>query len=263
MRRTPLYHSGTLDSITIKLPHAVLSSNFYERHARGTPSGKYEISFNKKGDTFSHNVMAKKAHVLSLDRVVDDICKSLKKEKAFRFDTLTVYQQPRYKESELSGDEWRTSKEYTCSNGGKQVFSSHDNGIWPPDSFCDLFHPAFDIGTRENADTSFMDVDLIAAAKSHPKYLENLGRYCDQIGCNDSVVEGDKEIRVLKLKASYNRTGDRKDLYSGEDKRPQVHVFCADHGGRGDCGLEDADDNYETLYSGPVGSQNVDYASLW
>lgn len=129
------------------------------------------------------------------------------------FDEVRIVTVPRYKESELSGDEWRISALIQFWRKGKVV--------------CEV--------------GSCRDIEA-AVTMLGGEYLRSLDGYayyagdavhCDQEGCANAAA-----VRY-QLKANYCRSG-----HKTEPSRPEFRHFCERHKTRGDCGLEDADANY-------------------
>lgn len=135
------------------------------------------------------------------------------------FDEVTIRTIPRFKESELSGDEWRISAviEFKCK--GRVM---HERCLRDVETALDFakseYHVACDNGRQ---------------------YANYEARYCDQEGCLNEPTE------FFKVKKQYNREGD-----ISRHQFEQYRSFCKRHSTRGDCGLEDADDNYERIAIG-------------
>jgi len=130
------------------------------------------------------------------------------------FDEIIIRTVPRYKTSDLSGDEWRISAviEYRCK--GKIM---HSRGL------CDI-KTALDFAKSEYwvaSDNGRNDIN----------YEE---MFCDQEGCLN------KWTKKFILKSRYCKSGHKTENQFGD-----YRAFCDQHHKRGDCGLDDADDNYE------------------
>lgn len=130
------------------------------------------------------------------------------------FDEIRTKTLPRFKESELSGSEWRISAHTQFLRKGKVVYEFTTSNI--------------EYATR------LMDSKAIDCSEGNGSYYAGEGELCDQEGCADRAAV------VLRLKKRYSREGMSKDPYGTE-----VRYFCERHRHRGDCGLEDADENYE------------------
>lgn len=133
------------------------------------------------------------------------------------FDEIRIVTVPRFKESELSGDEWRYHADMQFFRKGKLICSS---------------------GAR--------DVEMACAhlGYRHSEALDNGNGYfagedgiCDQEGC------AEKAEVWLEIIRGYTRDGDEKRLSSEGEYRN----FCKRHSHRGDCALEDADTNYKEI----------------
>ncbi len=139
--------------------------------------------------------------------------------EAERFDSVTVDIAERWKESELSGDEWRFSYVVTFWRHG--------------DPIAQVSGPS-------------VEKALIVAAYEFPRievegakgYMGDLSAYCCQPGCPNPW-------EVLKHPIT------RYERYSGANTGPyepnDVRAFCDRHRDRGDCALDDADRNYIEL----------------
>lgn len=137
------------------------------------------------------------------------------KPDAQGFDEIRIITVPRFKESELSGGEWRISARTQFLRNGVVI---HEIG-----AARDVAVAAHHLGYR-----------LDEAFDNAQGYFAGEGSFCDQEGCCST------ETRVFQLKKGYNRDGTERSLGSGGEYRR----FCKQHSHRGDCGLEDADDNY-------------------
>lgn len=143
-------------------------------------------------------------------------------------DEIRIKVVPRYKTSGLSGDEWRVGTEIEfCFKGeviGKEYRTRLDyavNGLW---SMMEQF-------------TSPISKRVIELEKTK----------CDQPSCpNDAITK-------YQLKTLYSDRGEKLAAPANHYRK-----FCAQHLRRGDCGLEDADANYEVIDGpGPAASTNI------
>lgn len=139
------------------------------------------------------------------------------KPDAQGFDEIRIITVPRFKESELSGDEWRIS--------GRTQFLR--NGV--------VIH---EIGSARDVSVAarHLAFRLDEAHDEGHGHFAGEGDFCDQEGCCRT------DTKVFRLKKGYNRDGSERRLSEGEYRR-----FCPQHAHRGDCGLEDADSNYEVV----------------
>jgi hypothetical protein len=147
------------------------------------------------------------------------------------YDEVTIRVVERWKESELSGDEWRFSYFIEFKRKGHTVLSRTFSRLpWA------LAHvPALGLAD--------MDEDEHAEAIT---LLRDFGRFCAQPGCQ---AEPTREFRILVL---YEK-GSGAAAYMSRDTDYRFR-FCAKHGtGRGDCGLQDSDANLvEVAFGAPA-----------
>lgn len=134
------------------------------------------------------------------------------------FDEITMKVVPRYKTSELSGDEWRTSVVVELRFKGATIISR---------SF----------GTMDGAIRhlgAFTDQDVIPEG-----VLDLETTNCDQPGCPNLAVS------MYMLKDLYSRSGHKLD--ANDTTLKYYRKFCKQHLRRGDCGREDSDRNYNVV----------------
>jgi hypothetical protein len=130
------------------------------------------------------------------------------------FDEVRITTMPRYKQSGLSGDEWRISALVQFRRKGVVIFEKTYRNV---ETACGFAFSDYMMGIDEG--------------KAHFGGNEN-GK-CDQEGCaNPATVR-------YQLKKLYCRDG-----HEHEPTQPTYRAFCDQHKTRGNCGLEDADDNY-------------------
>jgi len=140
-----------------------------------------------------------------------------------RFDEIHIRTVERWKESELSGDEWRFSYVAEIKRKGETVITlSASRWDW---LLSGLQWRILTAGENNN-----FDQDAWKRTKNK----------CDQPGCaNDPVV-------FLKLIKRWDKEGNllaSDSYYDGKVYRQ----FCKKHTHRGDCALDDADHNYEEI----------------
>lgn len=130
------------------------------------------------------------------------------------FDEVRIVTVPRWKESELSGDEWRISARIEFYLKGHLIGERSFGSVQSALRYGDW--AAVEIG--EGGGFKWPDVTAI----------------CDQEGC--------KEVATHKhrLKKRFRNDGSEKEMLW-----PEHRCFCERHRVRGDCGLDDADANYE------------------
>ena len=133
------------------------------------------------------------------------------------FDEVKITTMPRYKTSGLSGDEWRISGLCQLLRKGKVV---HE----------------FSMSNVENC-CKALTGEIMKASDEGKFYYVSEGDFCDQEGCSD------KATVFYKLRHDYCNKGEKHDIKYGDRTRQ----FCSRHSTRGDCGLQDADENYDVL----------------
>lgn len=141
------------------------------------------------------------------------------------FDRIEIEVVPRYKTSDLSGDEWRVSTVARYFSKGVVViergYSKLEHAVthapW-------LMKTAFE---EEGYDEEKFE-----------KLLDDLhdGKICLQPGCSAPAT------KVYELLAEYSNEGFKHVREEGSFTL--LRAFCDKHAERGDCGLEDADANY-------------------
>lgn len=137
------------------------------------------------------------------------------KPDAQGFDRVEIVTVPRYKESELSGDEWRISAAIIFYRKGKEV---HRAGYRNIETACGH---AFAEHSRAHDDGK--------------AFFAGEGDVCDQEGC------ASRASWRHELKQKFDRsTGTPTRLSQGGEFR----LFCDMHKTRGNCGFEDSDSNY-------------------
>lgn len=141
------------------------------------------------------------------------------------FDEVRIVTVPRYKESGLSGDEWRISASIQLYRKGKLI---HERGVRNIEMGC-----VFAAATYYEAQDNGM------------AYFAGDGVHCDQEGCNAAAT-----VRY-RLKANFCRDG-----HPSEPSRPTFRHFCERHRTRGDCALDDADINYVDCSAPTSGEQS-------
>lgn len=150
------------------------------------------------------------------------------KPDAQAFDEIRITTVPRYKTSGLSGDEWRISSKVQFLRKG---IVRHEE-----------FYRDVDTAAK------YLTHELSKAQDEGKAYFAGEEDFCDQEGCSD------KATVTYKIKQKYccgpGGCGQKKEMYQQD-----IRMFCQRHSKRGDCGLEDADENYE-LVSGTPGSPN-------
>lgn len=137
-------------------------------------------------------------------------------------DRITMEVVPRYKQSGLSGDEWRISARVRLYRKGVLV---HER----------------DFGTMQAAVLGLGHLWLLRGdGELSEKPLFGADEFtCCQPGC------GDETVKVVRLKQEFSAQGDGP--LPKEVPWEVRRAFCSTHAVRGDCGREDADANYEVV----------------
>lgn len=138
------------------------------------------------------------------------------KPDAQGIDKIIIETIPRYKSSEMSGDEWRISSSTKFFRKGKLIKEIGAS---------DVQNAAYLVGAR-----------LIELFDNAEGYFAGERNICDQEGC--------EEIATIRLNKKFNwcKQGHKSDIPSNA-----YRLFCVKHRHRGDCGLDDADENYEEV----------------
>lgn len=134
------------------------------------------------------------------------------------FDRITMEIIPRYKQSGLSGDEWRQHVEVTFWFKGHEVHSFGCRGMEGALMMCG--------GEWLKSQSPIPD-----------KVIKLEEDTCDQPSCSDPPT-----YRYF-LKELFSRSGEKLDVGDRHGAR-YFRKFCDKHATRGDCGREDSDDNY-------------------
>ncbi len=133
------------------------------------------------------------------------------------FDEIRILTVPRYKQSGLSGDEWRIHSEVQFFRKGCLIFSEECRDVL---TACGLVYGWY-----------------VRACDDGKGYFAGDGITCDQEGCHARAT-----VRYARI-AGYCREGHQ---YEPSDVSRYRH-FCARHKSRGDCGFDDADRNYREV----------------
>lgn len=141
-------------------------------------------------------------------------------QKQESFDRITIEKAPRWKESEMSGDEWRFSAHVVFYLKGIVVHEESYSDI----ATAAAFLPSLLSGGLQDNDALWTARQAALAGK------------CDNPACANSA----EFIHHLKERYIGNEAVQRPVRDGGEHRR-----FCAKHKHRGDCALDDADRNYD------------------
>lgn len=139
------------------------------------------------------------------------------KPDAQGFDEIRILTVPRWKESELSGDEWRISAKVQFWRKGRLVH---------------------EVGYGRNVESAVIALGYLwqQAHDDGKAFFAGEDNLCDQEGCSAEATV------TYRKKFAYDTSGNKHDLH-----RETHRKFCDRHKRRGDCGLDDADDNYELV----------------
>jgi hypothetical protein len=144
-----------------------------------------------------------------------------------RFDDIHIRCVERWKESELSGDEWRFSYSAEIRRKGELILTVSASKLdWLLQG---LQWRILTLGEEDK-----FDRDAWNRTKSK----------CDQPGCPEEAT-----IFYTRIKR-YTNQGEElapSEYYAGKTYRQ----FCKRHKHRGDCGLDDADANYIVMNTHP------------
>lgn len=139
------------------------------------------------------------------------------KPDAQGFDEIRLITKPRWKTSGLSGNEWRIAIFYQFFRKGKLIC----------EDFC---------GHKMEDAVNYLPWKYVCEGDNGKMYFAGEDNICDQEGCSK------KATVVYQLKKNFCREG-----HESIPSIPTIRLFCDEHSKRGDCGLEDADANYDIL----------------
>lgn len=143
---------------------------------------------------------------------------------------INVIRVPRWKESELSGDEWRFSLRGVINFKNWTEGGTSQKVIGPA---ADLPEIALKVAAWCVENRRLL---------SPPFTVQSLAEMvvCFQPGC-DARPEN-----VYRIKQEWT-WHPHQGYHMGPRAHPVIRAFCGRHSHRGDCGLEDSDANYELL----------------
>lgn len=153
------------------------------------------------------------------------------KPNAQGFDEVKITTVPRYKSSGLSGDEWRISGLCQLLRKGNVIHEFYMSNV-------------------ENC-VKALPAQVMTAQDEGKFFFGGEGDYCDQEGCSDTATV------VYKMKKKWCNNGYHEPETYKDEEAP-TRRFCERHSKRGDCGMEDADDNYELLGGNVVEPEEQD-----
>lgn len=143
------------------------------------------------------------------------------------FDEVVIGIEPRYKQSEISGDEWRHNYFAEIRAKGKTILTV--TGLDLEDATLQVLR--FAMGHCVD------DVDGIEVSRV-------VAECCDQPGCRDQPTY------FYQLKQEFSSQGEALD--ESEVHFRKYRKFCEMHKTRGDGSREDCDDNYLLLSGDPM-----------
>ena len=128
------------------------------------------------------------------------------------FDEIRMLTAPRFKESGLSGDEWRISATVQFMRKGKIVHEDH---------------------CGNNIESAIRNLGYLwgTACDEGKAYFAGIDYYCDQEGCSEKAT-----VTYRKKKDWCSRCGEKKEWPTWQ-KEDVVRCVCDKHKHRGDCGL--------------------------
>ena len=134
------------------------------------------------------------------------------------FDEVRITTVPRYKESELSGDEWRISAKVELLRNGEVKHEESFGNVASAVRYVAFVHDrAIDDGKG---------------------FFAGEEGFCDQEGCHNEPTV------TYRLKKRYCVGGGNCGAERKVFGEPEVRMFCNEHKFRGDSDLEDNDGNY-------------------
>lgn len=144
-------------------------------------------------------------------------------------DDVSIKCIPRFKTSGMSGDEWRVSYRVVLKRKGATLF--------------DRLYTSLDA-----AITHLPWVLKVMFEGGMDGFDESAWERCHQVGCSEPATV------FYRLKQVFADNGE------GPIPSTLGHrtAFCARHSERGDCGREDADDNYEIISGAPIAASPSD-----
>ncbi len=145
--------------------------------------------------------------------------KRMRPVKGQLFDEVRIFTVPRYKTSWASGDEWRFSATTELRYKGKVLIEDGYSNV--DDAMRDL----------DGLATRYRNSDAIWKNERDPAL-------CDQEGCAEPGTV------ILQAKGEKCTDCGHEKVSCLAGPYPGHRLFCKAHSTRGDCSLNDADDNY-------------------
>lgn len=145
------------------------------------------------------------------------------------YDRITIDVVPRFKQSGLSGDEWRTSVRVVFFFKGEAVHEAHFSDVTTALAMLPAEH-----------------IHQCVPIKERVIELEQRERRCDQPGCS---APSSVAYRVRRFFSRGGELLDAKDMALDVQK---IVWFCDEHAERGDADREDSDSNLERVKFPPA-----------
>jgi hypothetical protein len=136
---------------------------------------------------------------------------------------------PRFKQSGMSGDEWRTSGQTRMFHKGMLLYER---------AYLTLADAAKHLPwlvTVVGEELLFSDDTELN--KRHDALVDSKGKKCMQAGCSKDATH------VFQINELFSERGHKLDATENE-RFVSLRAFCDEHAERGDCDREDCDDNY-------------------
>lgn len=139
-------------------------------------------------------------------------------------DEIRMKVVPRFKTSDMSGDEWRVSTLVEIFRKGVKVYETSFSRLRDAAQFLPWV----------------LNVDVIEGPNAPKGGLFRADPdECHQAGCSE------KSVNTYRLKKEYSSRGEGP--LPADEHSEHRRAFCEKHSHRGDCGLEDSDVNYELI----------------
>ncbi len=203
--------------------------NAYVRHIEARVD-KMDEAENEKRDAVVEKIVANVSRAIEEENNTPSPDERAPPPNQQIFDEVHIVTEPRYKKSKHSGDEWRISSKVTVSYKGRIIEEYY--GFDVPRSVDELAK----FSKKRSFSEARMKIDT--------------SELCDQEGCSEPFT------RTYKMKQEACYQCGHKRVAGTWRAGAIVRKFCERHAKRGDCGLEDADSNYEQV-DGPSASPST------
>lgn len=145
------------------------------------------------------------------------------------WDSVVIRAVPRWKESEMSGDEWRRSAVIRFVFKGKTFLEKTYSNM-------DVAASALPFLMKLSIGELYKDIDSEA-------FIAHEKQCCDNPGCDMFWRDKYKLKKLWSQNCSFSKDPEVKDVH--------FRKFCEKHRHRGDCGLDDSDANYILIEERP------------